>query len=171
MTGDLGQQQRRFAKARPVAELTALVLEPVLARRAGMRIDLLAAWSDIVGPLHAQYTRPEKINWPRRIGDDDPFEPGNLVVACDGARAVLFQHELGEVLSRLNVFFGFSAIARIKIVQKPVARLREPRRRTEPQLDAAGTKKLAVILEGVADEKLRQSLARLGRGVLGRQVR
>lgn len=161
----------RMRDARPVSELAAKVLEPVIARRAGMRIDLLAAWADLVGPLHAQYTRPEKIIWPRRATDEDPFQPGQLVVACEGARAVLFQHEVDEILSRLNVYFGFQAIARIKIVQKPVLRLRERPAMLEQRLEPVQANRLAGILDKVGDDKLRQSLARLGKGVMSKAAR
>jgi hypothetical protein len=155
------------ARAVPVAELAGKVLAPTVARRAGMTIDLIAAWPDIVGPPHGDYTQPEKIVWPRKASDDDPFQPGKLVVACDGARAVLFQHELGQCLERVNTFFGFDAIARIQIVQKPV-RARPPARRAgPPELDAKDSARLAEIVDGIEDEGLRQRLEKLGRGVFG----
>lgn len=166
MSSNSGEKRPR--KARPVSELAALVLEPVIARRAGMKIDLLAGWAQICGPLHAQYTRPEKILWPRQRGDDDPFEPGVLVVACDGARAVLFQHEILQVIERVNLFFGFAAIARIKIVQKPVVHVGNPRRHGLLPVDAATARRVDAIVADVTDERLRKSLAELGRGVLGK---
>jgi hypothetical protein len=172
VSGKSGEKDRgRRREARPVFELAALVLEPVIARRAGMKIDLLAGWAQIAGPLHADYTRPEKIIWPRQRGDDDPYEPGVLVVACDGARAVLFQHELSQVLERLNIFFGFDAVARIKIVQKPVVQVAARRRHGLPPIDAASASRIEAIVQGVDDEKLRKSLAELGRGVIGRARR
>jgi hypothetical protein len=160
--------EKRPRGARPVSQLAALVLEPVIARRAGMKIDLLAGWADIAGPLHAQYSRPEKILWPKQRGDDDPFEPGVLVVACDGARAVLLQHEITQVIERVNVFFGFAAIARIKIVQKPVVQVGRQRRHGLPPVDAATSRRVDDMVANVSDERLRKALAELGRGVMGR---
>ncbi len=159
---------RRSRGARPVAELTGKVLEPVMARRAGMTIDLITAWPDIVGPPHGDYTQPEKIVWPRRASDDDPFEPGTLIVACDGARAVLFQHELDQCVERLNVFFGFRAIARIRIVQKPVRRRPAPRRRELPEPAPQAKARLEAIMDRIEDDELRRRLERLGRGVFGK---
>ena len=57
------------------------------------------------------------------MGDDDPFEPAVLVVACEGAAALHLQHETSEIIGRVNAFLGFSAIGRIRIVQKPVTRV------------------------------------------------
>ena len=65
--------------------------------------------------------------------EDDPFEPAVLVIACEGVAALHLQHETGEIISRINAFFGFNAIGRIRIVQKPVtvdkARLKPSRGR------------------------------------------
>lgn len=165
-TGDSGSKRRR-ADAMPVAELAGRVLEPVIARRAGMNLDLVAAWPDIVGPPHGDYTRPEKINWPRRAHEDDPFQPGTLVVACDGARAVLFAHELDQCVERVNAFFGFRAVARIRIVQKPVTRHAPPQRRTAPEPGPEGRARIDAIVAGIEDEELRKRLEKLGRGVFG----
>ncbi|MEZ5791468.1 MAG: DciA family protein [Nitratireductor sp.] len=153
--------------ARPVADIAAGILEPVISRRAGMTLDLVSAWPDIVGEPWGEFTMPEKINWPRRASDDDPFEPATLVVACDGARAILFQHVLGECIERVNVFFGFAAISRIRIVQKPLNRRKLPVHRELPQLGASDNARLQSILGDVENEKLRESLEKLGRGVLG----
>lgn len=163
--GDLRYGAR--STARPVADIAAGILEPVISRRAGMTLDLVSAWPDIVGEPWGEFTMPEKINWPRRASDDDPFEPATLVVACDGARAILFQHVLGECIERVNVFFGFAAISRIRIVQKPLNRRKLPVRRELPQLGASDNARLQSILGDVENEKLRGSLEKLGRGVLG----
>ncbi|MCB1418612.1 MAG: DUF721 domain-containing protein, partial [Notoacmeibacter sp.] len=72
-------------------------------------------------------SRPERIVWPRRASDDDPFEPATLVVACEGFAALALQHETNEVIARVNAFLGFAAIGRVKIVQKPVRAPEKPK--------------------------------------------
>lgn len=133
-----------------------------------MTLDLIAAWEEIAGPDFATCTRPEKIRWPRRASELDAFEPATLILACDGAKAVFLQHESGELLARLNLFFGFEAIARIKIVQKPV---RPPHRPEPPRVDltAAEEKRLGDRLRAIADPELRHRLEKFGRGVIARQ--
>jgi hypothetical protein len=163
-----GDNRRWKGQARPVSELAAALLDPLIARRAGMKLDLIAGWSEIAGHDHAAYSMPEKILWPRRISEDDPFEPATLVVACDGARAILFQHAVTEVLERVNVYFGFNAIGRIKIVQKPVTKPRTRRARVEPKLDAEAKRRLDGIIGAVDDDRLRRSLEALGREVIAR---
>ena len=155
-----------FSNPVPVSDIAAAVLDPVLRKRAGVSIGLVQSWEEIAGPRLAAHTRPEKIAWPRRLHEDDPFEPATLVIACEGFAALHVQHETGEIIGRVNAFLGFNAIGRIKIVQKPVKKAAE---RSKPRLrpiSAAEEAKIGKVVSGVEDEGLRQSLERLGRTIL-----
>jgi hypothetical protein len=151
----------------PVSDLAGAVLDPVLRKRAGVSIGLVQSWEEIAGPRLAAHTRPEKIIWPRRLHEDDPFEPATLVVASEGFAALHVQHETAEIICRVNAFLGFNAIGRIKIVQKPV---KKPSERARPRLkpiSAAEEAKIGKVVSGIEDEGLRNSLEKLGRTVLG----
>ena len=160
-----GKKPDRNAVA--VSDLATRILDPVLRKRAGISIGLVQSWEDIVGPRLAERSRPEKIQWPRRLRDDDPFEPAVLVVACDGASALHIQHETDEIIGRVNALLGFSAIGRIRIVQKPVS---PPARREKPvqrALTQQEKTQLAGTVDKIEDEGLRASLERLGASVVG----
>ncbi|TIR06044.1 MAG: DUF721 domain-containing protein, partial [Mesorhizobium sp.] len=108
--------KRPFGNPVPVSDLATQILDPVLRKRAGMSIGLVQSWEEIAGPRLASRSRPEKIQWPRRMHEDDPFEPAVLVIACEGMAALHLQHETGEIINRVNAFLGFNAIGRIRIV-------------------------------------------------------
>ncbi len=163
------KKPRKRKPARQVSELVGKVLEPVLSRRTGMTIDLLAAWHELVGEQYADFTRPQKINWPRRAHEEDPFKPGTLIVACDGARALFFQHDLSRICERVNVFFGFEAIEKIKIVQKPVQQLTRNNRENNPELSGDSRTRLESILSQLDDPGLKQAFEKLGKGVFGKK--
>lgn len=157
--------KRREGNAVPVSDLAAGVLDPVLRRRAGITIGLVQSWDEIAGEKLARTTRPEKIVWPRRLTEDDPFEPATLVIACEGIAALHLQHETGEVIARVNAFLGFTAVGRIRIVQKPVAAA--PKRRPGLRaLDRAEKDRVEAMVGGIEDEGLRSALARLGGSVI-----
>ena len=157
----------RYGNALPVGDVATGILDPMLRRKAGISTALIQSWEEIVGVRLAASTRPEKIAWPRRAGEDDPFEPATLVVACEGASALRLQHEAGEVISRINAFLGFNAVARVRIVQKPVA-TPAPKARPKPRpLTDLEQSRLARAVSGIEDEDLRQSLERLGKSVAG----
>jgi hypothetical protein len=156
-----------YFNARPVGDLATAILDPVLRRKAGISTGLVQSWEEIVGPRLADRTRPEKILWPRRVGEDDPFEPATLIIACEGAAALQLQHQTGEIIGRINAFLGFAAIGRIRILQKPVANHRKPVRRLPRELTGDEASGLAKTVAGIEDDALRASLERLGRAVKG----
>ncbi|MCR9138905.1 MAG: DciA family protein [Alphaproteobacteria bacterium] len=149
-----------------ISEIANSVLDPVLARRAGINTTLLGMWDDIVGPDFAECTRPEKIKWPRRASQDDGFQPGTLTIACEGARAVFLAHTQDQLIQRLNSMFGFPAIDRVTIIQKPVSD-RNRHAKKAPELRPDDKKRLADMVSDIDDPKLREALTRLGSGVLG----
>lgn len=157
--------RRQSGGARPVSDLATGILDPVLRKRAGLSLGLVQSWEEIVGARLCRLTRPERIAWPRRMHEDDPFEPATLIIACEGRAALHLQHETGEVIERVNAFLGFAAIGRIKIVQKPVAVAAKPAIRQRALSDAE-TSRIESMVSEVEDEGLRDALARLGRSIL-----
>ncbi|OHV87102.1 DUF721 domain-containing protein [Mesorhizobium sp. ORS 3428] len=158
-----------FGNPVPVSDLATEILDPVLRKRAGMSIGLVQSWEEIAGPRLARHSRPEKIQWPRRLHEDDPFEPALLVIACEGMAALHLQHEAGEVINRVNAFLGFNAIGRIKIVQKPVLTDKARPKPVPRPLSEAEKSRLARTVGKIEDAGLRASLERLGATILGQK--
>ena len=151
----------------PVSDLATAILDPVLRKRAGISIGLVQSWEEIVGPRLAHSSRPEKIQWPRRMHDDDPFEPAVLVIACEGTAALHLQHETGEIIGRVNAFLGFSAVGRIRIVQKPVGQLSSKPKLSPRVLSQEERTRLESTVGKIEDDGLRASLERLGATIVG----
>jgi hypothetical protein len=152
-----------------ISEIANGLLDPVLARRAGINTLLLGSWDEIAGEAFADCTRPEKIAWPRRaseMGGEGRHQPGVLTIACDGARALFLAHAEGELVQRINGFFGFPAIDRVRIVQKPVSPAIRARRAPRP-LTGQPARHLAALTAEIEDDRLKQALTRLGTAVLG----
>jgi len=173
MSGDTpsNTKKTRGKKSGPrsVADIIGTVMEPVLARRTGMTLDLIKAWPELVSEEFAKTTRPEKIDWPRRAHEDDPFEPATLIVACESASALFFQHEQTSILERVNMFFGFQAIKRIRIVQKPVLQAVDNKKTPVKALSQEEQIRLQTLVENIDDPELKQILKNLGAGILSRQ--
>ncbi|MCO4318447.1 DciA family protein [Phyllobacterium sp. 21LDTY02-6] len=149
---------------RPLADPASGVLDPVLRKRAGVAIELVQSWEEIVGPALGEQSRPLKLIWPRRAHEDDPFQPATLLIACQGFTAMRLQHETGELISRVNAFLGFSAVGRIKIEQKPVSQPVK-RRPALPPVDAATASRINRSVGGIEDDGLREALQRLGQTI------
>ena len=115
-----GPTKRRHG-ARSLADLAGGAIEPALLRRAGLTVDLLSHWGEIAGPDLAGRSRPLRVKWGRRPHIGEAPAPGTLVVACDGATALRLQHMAEQVIDRVNATFGWRAIGRVVIEQRPIA--------------------------------------------------
>ncbi len=166
MATDNDKPRRRGAVA--LNELVGKLLDPGIAARGFANADLIAAWPEIAGRAYADWTEPERIAWPRGETGGEP-RAGVLYLKVDGPRAIFVQHELPQIMERINAFLGYSAIGQVRIVQKPVARRRKAPAATIPALGAAAEAELSGALATVADDRLRAALDALGRGVLAKR--
>jgi hypothetical protein len=142
------------------------ILDPLMAKRANVDLSLALAWQQVAGEkLHGR-TQPLHIQWPQRVSADDQFKPGALVVAAEGSVALDLQYSSGELVERINRFFGYPAVSRIRIEQKPIMRFKEKQKRPEPVLNADEKAGLEASLSRIEDEGLRETLFRLGTHVL-----
>ncbi|WP_332065972.1 DUF721 domain-containing protein [Bartonella sp. CB189] len=151
-------QKRSFDS---LSETVLLMLDPILRKRTGLNVALIEHWPQIVGHDIGDYTMPLKIIWKRRADQDEVFCPATLVVACEGFSALKILHETDELLHRINGFFGYIAIDRIKIEQRPISVL------TDCSLvklvpNEEEKKYVKKMIKGIANEGLRQSLYEFG---------
>ncbi len=163
MSANDSKARRRGAVA--LTELVGKVLDPVIAERGFAGADLVAAWPEIAGRAYADWTEPERIAWPRGEAGKEP-RAGVLHLKVDGPRAIFVQHELPQIIERVNAFLGYAAIGQVRIVQKPVARRKNAKAPVVPPLAAAAEAELSSALAQVGDDRLRAALDRLGRGVM-----
>ncbi len=156
--------------ARPLSDLVSDLVDPIVARKAGMTAGLLSAWPEIAGLRLQEGCRPERLLWPRQRNEDDPFEPATLVVACEGAFVLRLQHESREVIDRVNGFFGYPAVARLKIVQKPVHVPQTSRKVRVKPIGDGDRKTISEATARIESPRLRAALERFGETVLGRNA-
>jgi hypothetical protein len=131
---------------------------------------LKARWREIVGETLARRSEPAKLV-KGRGGSGAVLE-----IKVEGPSAALVQHQSSDILSRVNLFLGEGAVARLRIVQGPVAAAKaaaekpaQPKRLRARPLDAAAEAELSRSLDGANNSGLRAGLERLGRAVLGRE--
>ena len=85
---------------------------------------LLERWPEIAG------SRLAEVSLPLGLG----FAPGSrtggtLTLRVEGPMATQLQHAADLVIERVNAYFGYAAVARLKLVQGPVPPRLPPRRR------------------------------------------
>lgn len=85
--------------------------------------EIMTAWPRVVGSEIAGFTAPERIKWPRGTGDADGTGASGgatLVVRVEPARALDVEYRSAEIIDRINRYFGYRAIAGLRLVQAPL---------------------------------------------------
>lgn len=164
----LGQKRSRpQRRPPPVAGKSLAKLVKSLDERFGQGASgLQARWKEIVGETLARRTEPVKLVKQRAGG-------GVLEIRVDGPAAALVQHQVPEILARVELYLGAGSVSRLRIVQGPVkkpaaqtAALRLGSARRRPPLDAAREAELAQSLAAAPETPLKAALLKLGREVL-----
>ncbi|AWK88980.1 DUF721 domain-containing protein [Azospirillum thermophilum] len=134
----------------------------VLGKRGLAFGALITDWPAIVGHQLSLRTAPDKLSFPR-----GKREEATLHIRAMGAIALELQHLEPQIIERINSFFGYRAVAKIKLIhaalpQRPTAVVR-PR-------DLSMDEELSIITTTarVEDEELRATLERFGRSLLAR---
>lgn len=151
------ERDRRTHGLVAIAVPAQRVTQPVFGRHGFAGGALVVDWPAIVGSAVASHTLPVRIRFPPKERSD-----GTLVVKVDsGAFALEVQHLEPLILDRINGYFGWKAVARLKLAQGP---LPEPRTRkaVPPPAGSPPPSAMAALAE-VEDPELREALARLGR--------
>ena len=92
---------------RPLADPAAGILDPVLRKRAGITIELVQAWEEVVGSaLGATIAASQTCSGRAGRMRMTHFNQPRWSIACQGFTAMRIQHETGEIISRVNAFLG-----------------------------------------------------------------
>jgi hypothetical protein len=158
----MNKPARSFAK--PLRDLVHKAVGDTFRRQGFASAELVTRWGEIVGADVAARSEPIKIQWPRPA-EGEEREPGTLVLRVEGPAAIEIQHATDVICTRINQFLGWRAVARIALRQAPLRRAAPKPARKQ---NAAAVAALAATLPDVADDDLRQALARLGAAVKNR---
>jgi hypothetical protein len=136
---------------------------------------LITDWSTIVGADLAAYTEPKRLKWPREVEayaeTGATGRPGaTLELRVDAARALEVQYKARQIMERINAYFGYRAIAELRVIQAPFETAgtnatRKPRQAVAKKPRPAGP---APDMSHVGDDDLRAALEKLHRNLSSR---
>ena len=167
-TGPRAYERPRGGPARPVADLVPQIGRAAFRRFGFVQSSVVTRWPEIVGPRHAQVCSPESIRFPPGEKRD-----GILQLVVVPAHAPLIQHVIPEIVERVNRFFGYKAVARVKLRQGAV--------KPSPAQAAGGTRdlgppslkpipmELGDSLRDIGDPELRTVLESLARSLVAEE--
>ncbi|MEP4768996.1 MAG: DciA family protein [Roseibium sp.] len=173
MTAGKANSSGRPRGAKLLGDLVGRAMTPACKKRGFASIDIIASWTDIVGERYGTRVQPDRLIWPRQVELTDPErppQPATLVVHTDGSTALLLSHESPQVIERINTFYGWAAIGRIKIMQRPVRTKPVTTRKTLRSLSRQEDQRLEESLDGVENDRLRKALKKLGEQVIAKNT-
>jgi hypothetical protein len=169
-----GPRRKPKYGARAIGSYVARALDPAARARGFATTALLSDWPAIVGHELAGFTMPDRVIWPRRRDEEAETpvrghraEGATLVLRIEGPRAIEVQHRSGQILERVNGYFGYRAVTEMRFLQAPIARARKASQPKRPPLPAYSLPPSA----GIEDEGLARALSRLGAATKARLTR
>lgn len=154
----------RGGPPRSIADLMPDIGRAAFKKFGFVQSSVVTRWADIVGPRYAAVTQPDSIRFPAH----GERKQGTLNITVSSAHAPMLQHVAPELIERVNRFFGYAAVARIKMVQGHV---------TPPSLQKSAQKsasppnlkpipvELGDSLRDIGDPELRAVLESLAQGL------
>lgn len=156
-------ERPRGGPARSIAELMPQVGRTAFRRFGFVQSSVVTRWPEIVGPRHARVCAPESIRFPPGAKSD-----GILQLVVVPAHAPIIQHVIPEIIERVNRFFGYNAVAKVKLRQGEVkAPPAAERKAAAPSLRPVPIE-LGESLRDIGDPELREVLESLARSMNAR---
>ena len=137
------------------------ITKAAFAKHGFAQGDVITHWAEIVGADLAEVSAPERIKWPRGSGEEAQKSGGTLVIRAAPGRALDLQYGTTRIISRINSFFGYGAIAKLKIVQASELPSRAPAAVPSESVKPVCEQQLASL----EDSPLKAALERLGKGI------
>ncbi len=129
--------------------------------------DVLLKWREVVGPELAGTCRPVKVSYSAKRGGSGLG--ATLVIATDSAHAPQVSHQSARIIERVNRFYGYAAVSRVKVTQEFTRKagaggFAEPAAGFVPEArpDPVAREKAESLAASVRNEELRAALTALG---------
>lgn len=153
-------ERPRGGQARAISDLTPEVGRTAFRRFGFVQSSVVTRWPEIVGARHARICTPESIRFPPGEKHD-----GILQLVVVAAHAPMIQHVIPEIMERVNRFFGYNAVARVKMRQGEVKPPPASGPKTAPPSLKPIPMELGDSLRDIGDPELRAVLESLARSM------
>ncbi|MEE6207510.1 MAG: DUF721 domain-containing protein [Alphaproteobacteria bacterium] len=105
--------ERKSKDLTSISKTVLPIAKQLLGARGFMEIDLLTNWKYIVGDELAQFSLPQKLTFRK-----DERTDGSLTVSVlSGAFAMEIKQNEPRILEKINAYFGYKAVSKLKILQ------------------------------------------------------
>lgn len=141
-----------------MSRLVPRVVRPIMRKQGFFDIDIVSDWAYIIGPEWSKMTLPQKLKFAPNTRAN-----GVLHVRVAPGASVLLQHIEPEIIDRVNTYFGFQAVAKLKLIHGviPQTEVFKPK----PKVDAP-----MPTIEGIEDDGLTKALQEFGQALAAKTL-
>ena len=151
------RQNRSESLGTTVSRLT----KPLFGRRGLADGTIAREWSQIVGPMIASHSQPDRITY-----ENSDRINGLLHLRVDhSAMATELQHLEPQLLQRINGYFGFKAVTKMHFIHGPLVKAQISDQSTATKHVPSQKPNVTEAVSDVTDKELRDALNRLGNAV------
>jgi len=153
-------ERPRGGQARAIADLMPEVGRTAFRRFGFVQSSVVTRWPEIVGSRHARVCAPESIRFPPGEKSE-----GILALVVVPAHAPMISMVIPEIMERVNRFFGYKAVAKVKIRQGEVKPPLAKEAASAPPSLRPIPMELGDSLRDIGDPELRAVLESLARSL------
>jgi len=151
-------RSRNYEGLAPLTKEMGQLTQNIFGQKGFVSSDLIANWSEIVGSDLALGVLPMRLTFPI-----NQRAHGTLHVStAGGAFALLFEHQKGRVIERVNTYFGYPAISDIRQMQGALKQHPITTHEVEWPLGDDETQQLLQKVDAIEDDTLRAKVFELG---------
>ncbi len=150
-------ERARGGEARAISDLVPEIGRTAFRKFGFIQSSVVSRWREIVGAKLAEVSQPAMIRFPagQKAG-------GTLHLTISGAHAPMLQHVAPDIISAVNRFFGYAAIAHVRMSHGQIT----PRVPVQPPAMLKPVPaELGDSLRDIGDPELRTVLERMAAGL------
>jgi hypothetical protein len=154
----------RYAGPTELSQSLNVITKPIFRKRGLSENKLISDWNVIVGIEYGNRSTPKKISFYRQSKDN-----GTLYIETyDSGVALELEYMKEIVLEKIARYFGYKAIAKIVITQRPGGQINLKAKKDKISRNISENKKeqLHQILDDIEDPQLKEALSNLGMNVM-----
>jgi hypothetical protein len=151
---------QRRGKMAALAVNVPAITQVAIGSRGFAEAGLITHWPEIIGAELARGCQPDMLRFPKGERHD-----GTLTLRCIGALALEIQHQTPILIDRINGFFGYRAVARLRLIQGTLRRRPARAAAKLPALAPAEQAATEATVAALPDSEVKDALRRLGTAI------
>ena len=162
-------KSKRTFVPKKIGETLAKVNKNYSSKFGKIEFLILSKWTQIVGSFFADHSEPDKISrFTEELNEfDEPIYKNFLHVRVSPAAAVEFQHYKDTIIEKINSFFGYKAIADLRLQQNFVTKKKIRHNINLSNQELSEDEKISIKNEihDIKDEELEKAIVNLGASI------